>query len=266
MAGMSRESYYRDHWIEVEPERVESYDQMFRWRPEMAPLLAPAEIEAGQTVVDYGCGPGQLALELARRVGPSGLVHGVDINATFLERARKHAQDEGLSQRTEFHQVEEDRIPLPDGNVDRVICKNVLEYVEDPDAVLREFHRVLRPGGIAHAIDSDWGMLALEPIGAERTAELMGAAQIAFRTPYIGRELYSRMRDGGFAEVRAQVLAGPDLAGRALPVIHHMAQYARDSGRVPGAEIDAFLADVEAAIEKERYLLVLPQFLVTGIA
>ena len=58
---------------------------MFRWRPEMAPLLAPAALEPGLHVADYGCGPGMLSLELARRVGPDGRVHGVDINPLFLE-------------------------------------------------------------------------------------------------------------------------------------------------------------------------------------
>ena len=44
---MQAETYYRDHWLEVAPERLEAYEKMFRWRPEMAPLLAPAEIAEG---------------------------------------------------------------------------------------------------------------------------------------------------------------------------------------------------------------------------
>ena len=95
---MSAETYYRDHWLDIDPERVEGYEEMFRWRPEMAALLAPAEIEPGQTVVDYGCGPGMLSIELARRVGDRGRVHGVDINAMFLERAAKNAAAEDCGQ------------------------------------------------------------------------------------------------------------------------------------------------------------------------
>ncbi len=54
LAGMDESTYYRDHWIDVDPERVEAYEGMFRWRPEMTPLLAPAEIAEGHRVVDYG--------------------------------------------------------------------------------------------------------------------------------------------------------------------------------------------------------------------
>lgn len=263
---MQPETYYRDHWLEVDPERVEAYEAMFRWRPEMAPLLAPAEIAEGHSVVDYGCGPGMLSLELAQRVGPRGRVHAVDINDLFLSRAQGHADAEKLRERIVFHQISEDRLPLDDGSVDRVVCKNVLEYVDDPVATLRDFRRTLRPGGRVHAIDSDWGMLVVEPVGPERVARLFDAASIAYRTPLIGRKLYGFMRSAGFDEVRVAVLAGPDTKGYFAPILLNMAKYARESGRLPEAEIEAFVRDVKEAVEAGTYLLVLPQFLVTGVA
>ena len=266
MVSSASDTYYRDHWLDVDPERVDAYEEMFRWRPEMEPLLAPARISEGQRVVDYGCGPGMLSLELARRVGPTGFVYGVDINDLFLERAEKHAREAGLGERTEFRRAEQGRIPLEDASVDRVVCKNVLEYVDDPDATLREFRRVLRPGGRVHLLDSDWGMLVVEPLGPERIGEIFDAASIAFRTPLIGRQLYGRLRAGGFNDVRIQVLAGPDTQGRAAPVLLHMAKYARESGRLDAATIDRFVDDVRAAIEEGTYLLILPQFVATGSA
>jgi ubiquinone/menaquinone biosynthesis C-methylase UbiE len=266
MPSMKPETYYRDHWLDVDPERVEAYESMFRWRPEMAPLLAPAEIAEGQTVVDYGCGPGLLSLELAQRVGASGRVHAVDINDLFLRRAEGHAEAEKLRERIVFHRIAEDRLPLDDASVDRVVCKNVLEYVDDPVATLSDFRRTLRPGGRVHAIDSDWGMLVVEPVGPERVARLFDAASIAYRTPLIGRKLHGFMRRAGFEEVRVAVLAAADTAGRFAPILFNMAKYARESGQLPDAEIERFVREVEAAVGAGTYLLVLPQFLVTGIA
>lgn len=263
---MQPDTFYRDHWLDVDPERIEAYEDMFRWRPEMAPLIAPAEIDEGQVVVDYGCGPGMLSLELARRVGPSGCVHAVDINAMFLERAEAHARREGLADRIRFHQLERDTLPLPDKSVDRVVCKNVLEYVDDPVETLRDFRRALRPGGLVHATDSDWGMLAVEPIGPERLARVFEAASIAYRTPLIGRKLYGMLRAAGYEDVRVAVLAGPDTKGRAAPILFNMAKYARESKRLDAAEIDRFVEDVKRAIEERTYFLVLPQFLVTATA
>lgn len=259
-------TYYRDHWLEIEPDRLDAYEAMFQWRPQMEPLIAPAELAAGQSVVDYGCGPGMLSLELARRVGAGGRVHAVDLNELFLARAREHAAQEGLDGRIAFHHVTEDRIPLDDRSVDRVICKNVLEYVDDVEATLRDFRRVLRPGGIAHAVDSDWGLLAVEPIGPERIRELFDAASVAYHTPLIGRKLYGLMRTAGFEDVKVRILASADTQGHFSPILFNMASYARASGRMEPAAIDALLAELQAAIESGSYLLVLPQFLVTGRA
>ena len=64
---MELESYYKDHWVEIEEERLERYEKMFVWSPAMAPLLAPAEIAPGQTVGDFGCGPGSTSRRRPRR-------------------------------------------------------------------------------------------------------------------------------------------------------------------------------------------------------
>ena len=59
---------------------------------------------------------------------------------------------------------------------------------------------------------------------------------------------------------------GPDTKGHAAPILLNMAKYARESKRLDEKEIDAFVEDVKRAIEEKTYLLVLPQFLVTGSA
>lgn len=263
---MSEATYYRDHWLTVEPERLDAYEEMFRWRPQLEPLLAPARLEPGLTVVDYGCGPGHLAVELARRVGPRGRVLALDLNAEFRRRTAERAAAEGLVERVTVLAVVGDVLPLEAGSADRVICKNVLEYVDDPARTLGEFRRVLRPGGLAHVIDSDWGLLAVEPLGPERGAELLAAARHAYKTPHIGRRLYGLFGAAGFRDVQIQVLANADVKGHMAAVVMNMVQYARASGKLPAARLDAIVAELKQAIDAGRYLLLLPQFLVTGAA
>ena len=209
------DTYYQDHWVEVEPERLEAYERMFRWRDGMEPLLAPAEIAEGQSVVDYGCGPGHLSMEIARRVGPKGQVWALDINREFLARTRARAQEEALADRVRTELVQGEQLPVPDASVDRVVCKNVLEYVPDPEETVREFRRVLRPGGLAHVTDSDWGSLIIEPFEPKRVSALMQAAAVAFKTPLIGRRLYGIFRRAGFDDIRVRVLANADTQGPA---------------------------------------------------
>jgi ubiquinone/menaquinone biosynthesis C-methylase UbiE len=261
---MNTDTYYRDHWLEIDPQRMEDFEEMFRWRPRMEPLLEPAGLTAGLRVVDFGCGPGMLTLELARRVGPGGHVHAVDLNPDFLERTRQNAAREGLAEQVSIHRASDDRLPLEDGSVDRVICKNVLEYVDDAVLTLRDFRRALAPGGRVHAIDSDWGMLAVEPLGPERIAELFAAASMAYRTPLIGRKLYGLMRAAGFEKVRVEVVAGADTRGTLAPILFNMARYARVSGKLEASAIEGLLDDLKRALAEGTYLLVLPQFVVTG--
>jgi SAM-dependent methyltransferase len=262
---MSERTYYRDHWITVEPERLAAYEELFRWRPQQEPLLAPARLAPGQRVADYGCGPGHLAVELARRVGPGGHVHALDLNEEFVQRTRARAAAEGMADRISVHRITSDGIP-PLPPLDRIVCKNVMEYVDDPAETLASFRAALRPGGLAHVIDSDWELLAIEPLGAERTAELFAAARHAYRTPRIGRQLHRLFRRAGFEDVQVTVLAGPDLKGHMAAVIWNMVGYARASGKLAPPVVDGIVADVMAAIAAGEFLLLLPQFLVTGIA
>jgi ubiquinone/menaquinone biosynthesis C-methylase UbiE len=263
--AVNQETYHRDHWVEVSDERHQAYEAMFEWRHEMEPLLAGADLQPGLSVVDYGCGPGHLTVELAGRVAPGGSVVGLDINCNFVARANERAAEAGLAEQVSARLLEGPRLPVEDASADRVICKSVLEYVDDPAAVLAEFHRIARPGGRIHVIDSDWRMLVLEPVGHERMLRLFEAARPAYRTPEIGRRLYGLMRGAGFREVQVSIFAGADTKGRRAAIARNMADYAREFGLMEAAEIDAIVAEMEAAIVEQRYLLVLPQFVVSGL-
>lgn len=258
------DTYYQDHWVHIEPERMQRYENMFQWRDGQEILIAPAKVGEGQTVVDYGCGPGALVGELARRVGASGQVIGLDINAEFLEKTRAHVKSAGVNERVETKLMSDNTIPLEDGIADRVLCKNVLEYVPDPGFTIKEFHRVLKPGGIGHVSDSDWGAVIFEPDDG-RFARIMQAAGVAFRTPFIGRKLHGLFHQAGFEEIKVQMVASPDTVGALKPVLTNMATYARLSGQLDEADIDAFLAELDRSLEDGSYFAVLPQFLVTGV-
>src|SRR5262245_35174816 len=113
-------TFYTDHWKSIEPERLARYEQMFVWRPEQARLLEPAALAKGHRVIDLGSGPGFFALALGDIVGPSGTVHGVDINARFVADARARAADREMTHVT-FHHVDGAALPFADASHDRVI-------------------------------------------------------------------------------------------------------------------------------------------------
>ena len=124
---------------------------------------------------------------------------------------------------------------------------------------------MLKPGGLAHVIDSDWGLFAVEPLGAERMAELFAAAAPAYRTPHIGRKLYGAMRAAGFSDVKVQILASADTKGRMAPIVFNMLGYARDVGPArPRPRSSHSSRDLKQSLADGTFVLILPQFLVTG--
>ena len=81
-------TYYKDHWAKIDATRLGRYEAMFEWRPEQDGSLAALELAQSHRVLDFGSGPGYLALRLAELVGPEGEVHGVELNEQFVTGAR----------------------------------------------------------------------------------------------------------------------------------------------------------------------------------
>lgn len=107
---------------------------------------AVAELRAGETVLDLGSGGGIDVILSARRVGPSGLVYGLDMTDQMLELARTNAAAAGLTNAI-FLKGMIEVIPLPSESVDVVISNCVVNLSTDKGAVLSEIARVLKPGG-----------------------------------------------------------------------------------------------------------------------
>jgi arsenite methyltransferase len=108
--------------------------------------VALAELHPGEVVLDLGSGGGIDVLLSARRVAPTGKAYGLDMVDEMLELARQNQRKAGI-ENVEFLKGEMEDIPLPDNSVDAIISNCVVNLSPDKDRVLREAHRVLKPGG-----------------------------------------------------------------------------------------------------------------------
>ncbi len=107
---------------------------------------APAELKAGETVLDLGSGGGIDVLLSAKRVGPTGFAYGLDMTDEMLFLAEKNRQERGVKNvRCLKGHIEQ--IPLPDDSVDVIISNCVINLSSEKPRVLREAFRVLKPGG-----------------------------------------------------------------------------------------------------------------------
>jgi arsenite methyltransferase len=111
-------------------------------------VLDRARLQPSDTVLDVGAGDGLIAFGALDRLGPSGQVIFSDISQDLLEHSRRAATAEGLLDRCRFVLAPADALAeVPNASVDVVTTRSVLIYVKNKAAALREFHRVLRPGG-----------------------------------------------------------------------------------------------------------------------
>jgi arsenite methyltransferase len=108
--------------------------------------LCHADIEAGDTVLDLGCGYGIDTILAARRTGPAGQVIALDFLAAMLDRTTEAARQADLRNVETLHADIED-IPLPDRSVDQIISNGVLNLCPRKARAFAECRRVLRPGG-----------------------------------------------------------------------------------------------------------------------
>jgi len=103
-------------------------------------------INQGDVVVDVGSGAGFDSLIAARLVGPQGRVVGIDMTVEMIEKAQAGAKSMGAAN-VEFRQGLADELPLPDDFADVIISNGVLNLTTDKSKTLKEWARVLKPGG-----------------------------------------------------------------------------------------------------------------------
>lgn len=124
-----------------------------RERPFRERLLELARLEPGESVLDVGCGTGTLAIAAKRRVGPTGIVHGIDASPEMIDRAIRKAEKAGAD--VTFRTAIVEALPFPDRQFDVVLSTLMLHHLPRPtrEQGARELRRVLKPGGRVLAVD-----------------------------------------------------------------------------------------------------------------
>jgi SAM-dependent methyltransferase len=135
------------HWNDVSgPIWVAQHELiMEQLRPLGELSMERAAFEAGERVLDVGCGCGETTLDIARRVGPSGFALGVDISAPMLERAREAARGEGL-ENVRFELADAQTASLPERSFEALYSRFGVMFFSDPDAAFSNLRRALCPG------------------------------------------------------------------------------------------------------------------------
>lgn len=238
----------------------ESLPGVVRLRDWALTALAP---QPGETALDVGSGTGAEVRRLAAAVGPAGRAVGVEPHAGLRAVAEERSEGTGAT----FVDAEATALPYDDASVDVIRCERVFQHLTDPAGAVREFARVLRPGGRVVVIDSDWGTAVQTPGDPDVVRRLADFRDGRSPNPYAGRHLPGQFVRAGLAvdpDIAATAVIPP--AGALAVLVQRTLEEAAAAGVVTQAEGDALLADIRAAQEAGEAFTAVTMFAVLGRA
>lgn len=229
-------------------------------------IIDRLDVAAGQTILDLGCGRGPALHALLDRE-PSLQLVGFDVAAEAVAAVRAALPEVGA----EVADLNEE-LPLDDGSVDRALCHNVLECLEEPVAAMHEVARVLRTGGKAVWSHTDFDGIILSGPDRGLTRQVLHAyadhppAWASRADGQMGRRLVGLVRRSRLqlVDVAVHLTTSSELEGDARERVDEIAAaLGRGIGSLTAEDVGAWRRQAEVAHEKGAFLFCEPTFVVT---
>ena len=225
-------------------------------------LLESITPQPGEHALDIGCGPGFVTEELARAVGPEGTVHAMDNSESSVAMARQRCAE---FSNVQFELAGATQLPYPDGSFDLAVSTQVYEFVPDVRKALSELHRVLRPGGRAAIIDTDWHTILWHSADPDRMARVLKAWDEHLAHPVLPRVLNLLLRDARFSVRECKVIPYLDTEYKPEGYSYNMTQtirrFVRDRQGITKQEAEAWAGELQNLAEAGAYFFNLNRYL-----
>ena len=225
-------------------------------------------IQPGGCVLDVGCGPGVDTIPLARYVGATGRVIGVDVDAEMLAKADEFARKEGVSGIVSHRVAGAQALPFEAGTFDACRAERLFQVLPraiDPQAVLTELLRALKPGGWLVLADTDWATASVDMPNLALERKLMGFFGEHVRpNGFAGRQFFRWMRERGLLEIDYLVFPVISRQFGQTPFGDWLRQEARAAHIASDAELDEWSAALEARDAAGTFFSVVNMNLVAG--
>lgn len=223
--------------------------------------LEALRLAPGEQVLDIGCGPGYLTREMAAQVGATGRVVGIDTSQAMLDvaaaRCRTHA---GI----ELRHADATALPFPDAGFDAIAVVQVYLFVPDLDRALSELARVLKPGGRAVVVDTDWDSLVQHTSDPARMDRYLQIWKQRYVNATVARLFPGALRRAGLVVEHAGAIPIVELmpdevsySGSQLP---EFTKFLGGKG-IPPDEAQAWEADIRELARRGEYFFALNRFL-----
>jgi ubiquinone/menaquinone biosynthesis C-methylase UbiE len=161
------------------------------------------QLKSPMRLLDFGCGPGTITVDLAEHLQPGGSVVGIDSSEAVIEQAKVAASEQNVSN-LEFEANSIYETGYDAGSFDAAYAHQVLQHLSEPVRALIEVKRVLKPGGICAVREVDWGTTAIWPQDERLLKFLDVYYRVAERNggdAHAGRSLKQWFVDAGFDDL-----------------------------------------------------------------
>jgi ubiquinone/menaquinone biosynthesis C-methylase UbiE len=225
--------------------------------------FAYLDVHAGQRILDAACGLGDVAGLLARLVGPTGQVIGVDLSETMIRAAQARLQ--GAELPVEFRVADIMALDFPPATFDRTRAARVLEHLPHPRAAVRELVRVTRPGGLVVLQEPDYDTFVIEAADRDMSrAFTRFFSDRVIRNGQIGRTLPELLREAGLTNIAVDLQPVLSNYTALREMIASSAERAIAEGAMEEATTRAWLADINVRGAAGTYVAALLLFRVAG--
>jgi arsenite methyltransferase len=245
-------------------ERTYATPDVVAQRAQVLALLAP---QPGERVLDIGSGPGYLAVSLADAVGPTGTVCGLDPSPAMNAIARSRSASRPWIRIDDGDAV---ALPYSDASFDAAVSTQVYEYVPDMPRALAELRRVLRPGGRALILDTDWDSLVWHTADRELHRRVIEAWEEHLVHPHLPCTLAGLLRRAGFTvpEERVVVLFNPQMHAQTFSanIMELVAAFVVGRHGLTAEDASAWLGDLRARADEGNYLFSLNRYIFLATA
>jgi arsenite methyltransferase len=223
-------------------------------------------LQAGEQVLDAGCGTGLLLEQMSQSIGDNGRAVGVDFSPDMLEVADQRCQ--GLSN-VELQQGSVESLDFESESFDVVSCTQTLLYVKQVETALAEIHRVLKPHGRVAILETDWRGVVFNSQDNAMTRRILDAWDEAVESPNLPVKIGKLLRQLNFSAIKVEAIPIINTSfaenNFSSSMLEWFTKNALKKAAISQQESDQWLQQVQQLAQQNAYFFCVNRFLFTAV-
>jgi len=227
------------------------------------------DIKPGAVLLDAGCGAGMDTVPLANFIGDSGRVVGIDIDEEMLQKADRHAEQEGVARIVEHKLADVAALDFADDSFDAIRAERLFQVLPESvnaETVLAELVRVTKPGGAIVLLDADWGTFSVDFSNSELERRLMTFFASQMRpNGFAGRQMYAWGQRAGLQNISMESAPLIQTDYEQAPVGPWLQVEAVKAGIATQQEVDDWATELLARNEQGQFYCSVNMMLLSAV-